>query len=138
MHRYLPKKAWAEMTDAEKEATDEKKLEGDARGHQFVPNTDAAKHAKDEAHLDGMTVKDLHDLAADYQIGGRSKLDKDGLVDAILKAQHASGGKTSGGKASGGDDKTKAELYDEAKEHDIPGRSTMDKAELADALDGAD
>ena len=133
MHRYLPKKAWDEMTEKEKEATDQKKLKASRRGQQFVPNTDAAKRAKDEAELKGMTVDELNDLAADYQIEGRSKLKKDELVDAVLKAQHASGG-----SASGGDDKTKAELYDEAKEKDIPGRSTMDKSELAEAVEQAD
>lgn len=34
----------------------------------------------------------------------------------------------------GDDDRTKAELYDEAKRRDIPGRSTMNKAELKEAL----
>lgn len=37
-------------------------------------------------------------------------------------------------KSSGGSAKTKDELYAEAKRRDIPGRSKMDKAELARAL----
>ena len=41
--------------------------------------------------------------------------------------------KASGGSSDGG--KTKKELYDEAKEQDIEGRSKMDKAELKDAVD---
>ena len=42
--------------------------------------------------------------------------------------------KASGG--SSGDDRTKEELYEEAKEQDVDGRSKMDKAELKDAVDG--
>ncbi|MEK0083378.1 DUF6496 domain-containing protein [Benzoatithermus flavus] len=37
-------------------------------------------------------------------------------------------------RASGGDGRTRAELYAEAKRQGIPGRSKMDKAELARAL----
>ena len=47
-------------------------------------------------------------------------------------------GKSSGksDKASAQDtDKTKAELYEEAKAKDIPGRSTMSKEELAEAVE---
>ena len=40
------------------------------------------------------------------------------------------------GSGSGGsDEKTKEELYEEAKEQDIEGRSKMDKAELKKAVD---
>ena len=41
--------------------------------------------------------------------------------------------KSSGG--SSGDGRTKKELYEEAKEQDVEGRSKMDKAELKDAVD---
>ena len=37
-------------------------------------------------------------------------------------------------EGKGGQRRTKAELYAEAKQRDIPGRSTMDKAELERAL----
>jgi hypothetical protein len=43
--RYLPKKAWDELSDDEKRATDAKKAEGSARGEQFVANTAKAKKA---------------------------------------------------------------------------------------------
>lgn len=49
MHRYLPKEAWDKLSPEEKAATEAKKHEGDAAGHQFVPNTDHAKHAREEA-----------------------------------------------------------------------------------------
>ena len=47
--RYLPEKAWDEMTEKEKEATDKKKREGSKEGKQHVANTKAAKGAKKKA-----------------------------------------------------------------------------------------
>ena len=42
MTRYLPAKAWQRLTPEQRKATIAKKLEGDKRGHQFVPNTERA------------------------------------------------------------------------------------------------
>jgi len=47
--RYLPEEAWAELTPAEREATDAKKRTASRRGKQFVPNTKAAKRARKKA-----------------------------------------------------------------------------------------
>jgi hypothetical protein len=47
--RYLPKKAWENMSDKEKEETDAKKQEGSKKGKQFVPNTDKAKSSRKKA-----------------------------------------------------------------------------------------
>ncbi|EJC99284.1 uncharacterized protein FOMMEDRAFT_113229 [Fomitiporia mediterranea MF3/22] len=44
--RYLPKKAWESMTEEEKEETNKEKLEGSARGEQYVSNTAAARKAR--------------------------------------------------------------------------------------------
>ena len=44
--RYLPKKAWARMSESEKRATDTKKRAASRRGKQFVANTPAAKVAR--------------------------------------------------------------------------------------------
>ena len=46
----------------------------------------------------------------------------------------SSGRKTSAGASSRDGDKTRAELYEEAKRRNIPGRSRMSKDELARAL----
>jgi hypothetical protein len=54
--RYLPKKAWEEMSDAEKEETRERKREASKKGQGDVPNTEKAKTARKEAHLDEMTA----------------------------------------------------------------------------------
>lgn len=45
MSRYLPEKAWDNLTPAEKKATDAKKRAGSKRGTQFVANTKTAKRA---------------------------------------------------------------------------------------------
>ena len=48
--RYLPKKAWEEMTEEEKKETDEKKLAESKQGKQFVQNTERAKSARSKAN----------------------------------------------------------------------------------------
>ncbi|KAL9625700.1 MAG: hypothetical protein Q9160_000019 [Pyrenula sp. 1 TL-2023] len=48
--RYLPKKAWEQMSDEEKEQTEEKKIEGSKEGKQFVGNTGKAKGAREKAN----------------------------------------------------------------------------------------
>ncbi len=44
--RYLPKKAWARLSESEKRATDTKKRTASRGGKQFVSNTPAAKVAR--------------------------------------------------------------------------------------------
>lgn len=48
MRRYLPEKAWKELSSEEKEATNKKKVEGSKKGKQFISNTEAAKEAREE------------------------------------------------------------------------------------------
>ncbi|KAJ5953640.1 hypothetical protein N7454_000536 [Penicillium verhagenii] len=47
--RYLPKEAWEQMSDDEKEETEDKKVEGSKKGKQFVGNTTKAKSARKDA-----------------------------------------------------------------------------------------
>ena len=56
-HRYLPKKAWDQLTPAEKKKTDAKKVAGSKRGEQFVANTPAAKRARKSAVAKPKTAK---------------------------------------------------------------------------------
>ena len=44
--RYLPEKAWKELSPAERKATDSKKRQQSRTGKQFVSNTPAAKRAR--------------------------------------------------------------------------------------------
>lgn len=43
--RYLPKKAWAKLTPAQRQATNRKKREGSRQGRQFIANTERAMSA---------------------------------------------------------------------------------------------
>ncbi len=47
--RYLPEKAWEQLSDSEKKATDKKKVRGSKAGKQFVPNTQKAAAARSSA-----------------------------------------------------------------------------------------
>src|ERR687890_2178109 len=47
--RYLPKKAWENMSEEEKEETERKKREGSEQGQQHVSNTEEAKQARKNA-----------------------------------------------------------------------------------------
>jgi len=48
-HRYLPDKAWKELSDSERKATDRKKVAASRRGKQFVKNTPAGAKARKRA-----------------------------------------------------------------------------------------
>ncbi|KAG8631583.1 hypothetical protein KVT40_000723 [Elsinoe batatas] len=56
--RYLPKKAWENMTDAEKEATDKEKQKGSKQGKQHVANTSRAKEERKKAGEDAEQDED--------------------------------------------------------------------------------
>lgn len=43
--RYLPAKAWKQLSPTQKQATNRKKLQASRKGKQFVANTKAAKQA---------------------------------------------------------------------------------------------
>jgi hypothetical protein len=60
--RYLPKKAWEELTPAERRSTDKKKRAASKRGEQFVANTARAAAARRDA--DGAAGKPGPRLAA--------------------------------------------------------------------------
>ncbi len=47
--RYLPEKAWEELTPAERRATDVKKRAASREGQQYVANTQVAKRARKKA-----------------------------------------------------------------------------------------
>ena len=49
--RYLPKAAWAKISEKERTETDEKKKAASKKGKQFVPNTETAKKASKAARV---------------------------------------------------------------------------------------
>ncbi len=55
--RYLPEKAWEELTPAQRRATDKKKRSASTSGRQFVANTGAAAAARRDAVTHDMPAK---------------------------------------------------------------------------------
>ena len=62
--RYLPKKAWENMSEEEKEETEKKKREGSRQGQQYVGNTEEAQQARDQAQQN-LPLNDYDDLSVE-------------------------------------------------------------------------
>jgi hypothetical protein len=74
--RYLPKKAWENMSEEEKEETEKKKREGSKEGQQHVANTDEARQARKNAK--DLPINDYDELSVgevEKKIEGLSKDD---------------------------------------------------------------
>lgn len=71
--RYLPKKAWENMSEEEKRETEQKKREGSRQGKQHVSNTDEAKQARKDAQLPLKGYDDLSVEEVEKKIQGLSK-----------------------------------------------------------------
>ncbi|MBD3314695.1 MAG: hypothetical protein GF344_02810 [Chitinivibrionales bacterium] len=91
MKRYLPERAWKLLTEDQKRATDQKKR---SAKKQFVPNTRAARAARayvdhgdatqlDEEQLQRLSTQELRQLARDFDIHGRSNMNKTGLAHTL-------------------------------------------------------
>jgi hypothetical protein len=79
--RYLPKKAWENMSEEEKEETERKKREGSKQGQQHVENTDEAKRARKEAALPLKDYDDLNIEEIRQKVQGLSRDDIETLLD---------------------------------------------------------
>ena len=62
--RYLPKKAWENMSEKEKQETEQKKREGSRQGQQYVENTQEAKQAREQAQQN-LPLNDYDDLSVE-------------------------------------------------------------------------
>ena len=68
---YLPKKAWENMSEEEREETEQKKREGSKKGQQYVSNTDNAKEARKNANdilivgYDELSVREVEEKIKD-------------------------------------------------------------------------
>ena len=79
--RYLPKKAWENMSEEEKEETEQKKREGSKQGQQHVSNTDEAKQARKDAEVPLNNYDDLTVDEIESKIQGLSKDDVKAVRD---------------------------------------------------------
>ena len=85
--RYLPKKAWENMNEEEKEETERKKREGSKQGQQYVSNTDEAKQARKEAAT--LPLKGYDDLGVEEVEKKAKGLSKDEIQDLLAyEKQH--------------------------------------------------
>jgi hypothetical protein len=81
--RYLPKKAWENMSEEEKEETERKKREGSKRGQQYVPNTKEAKQARKEAAA--LALNDYDDLGVEEVDYEKQHKNRKTLVQALSR-----------------------------------------------------
>lgn len=134
MHRYLPKKAWAMLSDKERRQAEKTKIKDDDAGNQYADWPETVRKAMTAAGFtsddpaDSLTKGDLQDFAQNLGIEGRSGMSKKELIQAI---QDAEVDNRSDAALEG---KTKEELYEMAQDAGIEGRSGMSKDELAKAL----
>jgi hypothetical protein len=84
--RYLPKKAWEQLSEKEKKATDTKKRKASKSGKQRVSNTGAARGARTVGSLDELPVAKALKLISD--------LDKRQLSAALKRERDGKGRKT--------------------------------------------
>ena len=85
--RYLPKKAWENMSEEEKGETERNKREGSKQGQQYVPNTEEAKQARKEAAA--LPLKDYDDLGVEEVERKAKGLSKSEIRDLLdYEKQH--------------------------------------------------
>ena len=80
--RYLPKKAWENMSEEEKQETEQKKREGSRQSQQYVENTQEAKQAREQAQQN-LPLNDYDDLSVEEVKTKAQGLSKD-EVEKIL------------------------------------------------------
>ncbi|MET7747494.1 DUF5872 domain-containing protein [Micromonospora sp. NPDC005367] len=88
--RYLPKRAWAELSDKERRATDVKKRKASRSGRQYVSNTGPAKRARS----DTTSIDRLLDLRVVEAIKRVPHLETGQLRAALRRERDGKGRKT--------------------------------------------
>lgn len=80
--RYLPKKAWDQLSDEERQETENKKRQGSKKGEQYVSNTPQAKEARGAAK--DLPLKGYDDLGVDEVKKKIQGLSKDEVQSILL------------------------------------------------------
>ena len=87
--RYLPKKAWQNMSEEEKRETEKKKRQGSRQGEQYVDNTEEARQAREKAQRD-LPLNNYDDLDVEEvktKIKGLSEKEIEEILD--YEEEHA-------------------------------------------------
>lgn len=153
MRRYLPAKVWDMLSNKQQERAEETKIQKDRRGRQFADWPGCVYSAMTAAGLtsdppEKVRKKRLKEFASrlGYEVDGSET--KSDFVRYIKNANGEDSRKSTGGTAASSQNKktgpakskndletkTKDELYEMAKDQDVPGRSAMNKADLISAL----
>lgn len=127
--RYLPKNVRMLLTEDEYARSTQKKKKGEG---QFVDQPEDVKQKVAHIKENGPTKDMLVKRAQDLDIEGRSTLNKNELLEAIIDATDENGRGINSVAAL--ENKTKDELYELAQNRDVERRSDMSKDELVDAL----
>lgn len=130
MNRYLPRDAWALLTEDARREAERTKETADDEDRPVADWPEAVRRVMAELGYaegdEGLTKEMLTERARELDVEGRSDMTKDDLKAAILDAYEAEHGEP-----------TKDELLTRARALDIDGRSDMTKDELADAVEAA-
>ncbi|KAF2874659.1 hypothetical protein BDV95DRAFT_626369 [Massariosphaeria phaeospora] len=112
--RYLPKKAWEQMSEKEKVETEHKKQQGGKEGKQHVANTPEAKEARKQASKDAAhdidSRKNLMDCTQHWEDAVQQRADKDELDKSEADDDK------SGDDAEGSEHSASAQSGDETKQ----------------------
>ena len=87
--RYLPKAVWERLSESEKQEAEQIKQKASRQGQQYVEWTPAIKQAmaetgySDRDDSNQPTKQELYQEAQELDIDGRSKMNKQDLVEAI-------------------------------------------------------
>lgn len=112
--RYLPKKAWDQMNDDEKEETDQKKQDASATGQQHVANTGKAKQARSNVNKE--TAEKNEDKSEKQE---KTKDSKDTKQEKAKDGKQTDGSaprRSGRGAKQDADDNTKAAVKEQADE----------------------
>jgi hypothetical protein len=128
--RYLPKEVWDKLTDAEKEEAERTKEEASKHGEQHVEYTPAIKRALHEVEAEHHHDSDekQSEKHADKKQSEAKQSEKSD------KKQSQQKGKSDNSENNSENSLSQKELYEQAKELQIPGRSKMSRKELEAAI----
>ncbi|MDT7856109.1 hypothetical protein RQM47_05605 [Rubrivirga sp. S365] len=90
--RYLPRDAWALLTDRARREAERTKKAADDAGEQVADWPDRVRRTMAElghADGDGLTKDELYERAQELDVSGRSTMTKDEIKSAILDAYQA-------------------------------------------------
>ncbi|KAJ5298057.1 hypothetical protein PENANT_c039G07191 [Penicillium antarcticum] len=118
--RYLPKKAWEEMNEDEKEETEDKKVEESKGGKQFVGNTEIAKEARRRVSFDiNGEGKEGKDENGKKETNGKGEAN--GQTEEDGKSNNTKSDKSQGkdtGRKAGAKRKAKSQPAENEKDND--------------------